>query len=76
MPEQAHRGKKTKSRDDRPARARYWAKRTLEAHKVKNLVRYGYSPEKALRFWREHRKGRVPNGFIFTFSAPLPLEVP
>lgn len=43
-----------------PARARYWARRVLERHKVRNLMRHnGLSRADALVFWRTHRKGRV-----------------
>ena len=63
MPSQA--GKKSKSPDNRPARKRYWAKRTLETHKVGNLMRCcGMSKQSAYNHWHRTRQGRVPNGYI------------
>jgi hypothetical protein len=51
---------KRKSPDTRPARARYWQKRQLEKHKVRQLMRHnGFTDRaKAVRFWREGRSSR------------------
>jgi len=52
--------KKGKKPNNSPSRARYWANRTLEKRKVRNLVKYnGMDPVKALSFWRKVRKGRL-----------------
>ena len=56
--------KKGKSKDDRPARARYWASRTLEERKVKNLMRNGMTRATATTYWNNIRQGRVPDGFL------------
>lgn len=62
-------GKKSKRRDDRPARKRYWMKRTLEKKKIRHLVRFcGMIKETAEKLWhtdsKRGRKGRVPDGFL------------
>lgn len=58
-------GKKSKRPDKRPARARYWAKRTLEERKIRNLMRCcGMSRQSAYNYWHKTRKGRVPNGYL------------
>lgn len=64
MAKQRMGGKKSKRKDDRPARIRYWLKRQLEKKKIRNLMRYcKMSQKEAYKFWREHpkckRKGRV-----------------
>ena len=58
------RSKKAKRPDKRPARLRYWAKRTLEKRKVRRLMRQGLSEPNAVAIWRAQRKGRVPDGFL------------
>lgn len=51
--------KNSKSKDTRPARARYWASKRLEGRKLKNIMRYmGLSRIDALYFWRDSRGGR------------------
>lgn len=55
-----NRPKKTKKPDNRPARARYWTNRSLEANKIRRLVRCnGMDATTARRFWRDARKGRI-----------------
>ena len=57
-------GKKSKRKDERPARSRYWAKRQLEKRKVKNLMKYCHmTAEYALTYWRALRRSRIPTGF-------------
>lgn len=58
--------KKSKRRDERPARKRYWLRRTLEKHKVAHILRYRteFEPGTALRHWRKVRQGRVPDGWL------------
>lgn len=50
-----------KSKDTRPARARYWAERHLEKNKVKRLLRCnGFKKwADALAFWRSVRTKRM-----------------
>lgn len=58
-------GKKAKRPDNRPARLRYWLKRTLENRKVRNLMKYcGMSKQSAYNFWHRSRKGRVKDGYL------------
>ena len=58
-------GKKSKRRDTRPARARYWAKRALEERKIANLVKHcGMSRQSAYNRWHAERKGRVKDGYL------------
>jgi len=58
-------GKKSKRRDARPARARYWATRRLEERKIGNLMKYcGMSRQSAYNKWHSERKGRVKDGFL------------
>ncbi len=72
-------GKRSKRKDDRPARKRYWSKRTLEIKKIFNLMigfLHGKNPKKATKeeyqkayrkafdLWHKARKTRVPDGFI------------
>lgn len=54
-------GKKGKRPDTRPARARYWSKKSLQKKKVKNLLAHnGFDDEhKARVFWLDARKTRV-----------------
>ena len=53
----AEQGKKSKRPDNRPARSRYWARRSLERNKVRNLVKHnGMEPPEALAFWRRARQ--------------------
>jgi len=57
--------KKAKRPDTRPARKRYWMKRTLELRKVKHLIRYcGMTTQSAYKRWHKDRQGRVPTGFL------------
>lgn len=61
-------GKKSKRKDERPARKRYWMKRVLENRKIKNLMRYcGLSRQSAYNHWHRTRKGRVPEGYLDRF---------
>ena len=57
--------KKGKRPDARPARARYWSKRTLEKRKVRRLMRCnGFATEgEAKDHWREVRQGRCAFAF-------------
>ena len=58
-------GKRGKVPDGRPARARYWLKRSLEKNKIRNLMKHcGMSSEKAYVFWSKSRVGRVPLRFM------------
>lgn len=58
-------GKKSKRKDDKPSRIRYWMKRTLETRKVKHLMKYcKMSKQSAYNFWHKSRKGRVPDNYI------------
>jgi tRNA 2-selenouridine synthase SelU len=59
-------GKKSKSKDNRPARVRYWLSRTLEKNKIKHLMRNGYTRANALEFWQNKRQGRLKDGFLLT----------
>jgi hypothetical protein len=62
-------GKKSKAKDNRPARKRYWLKRTLEKNKIKNLMKYcKMSKEQAMKFWHSNRKGRVKDGFLLKIA--------
>lgn len=58
----AKRPKRCKKSDTRPARARYWASGHLALRKVRNLVRSGFEPMKALALWeatRKRKKGEI-----------------
>ena len=58
-------GKKSKRPDNRPARSKYWLRRTLEERKVKAIMKaYGLTKGKAVERWHAERKGRVPKGHI------------
>ena len=58
-------GKKSKRRDKRPARARYWATRKLEERKIANLIKHcGMSRQSAYNRWHFERKGRVKDGYL------------
>ena len=58
-------GKKSKSRDDRPARKEYWRKRKLEERKIKNLIKHcGMTRQSAYNRWHRERTGRVPSGYL------------
>jgi len=57
-------GKKSKRKDNRPARQRYWRRRRLEENKVKHLMAQGYTKPQALGHWRKVRQGRVPDGWL------------
>jgi len=62
-------GKKAKKPDTRPARKRYWASRTLEKHKIKNLMKGGMSKQQAYNHWHRVRKTRVPLGYLDKYVA-------
>lgn len=58
-------GKKSKRRNKGPARLRYWLKRTLEARKIRHLMKYcGMSKQTAYNSWHQSRRGRVPEGYL------------
>ena len=58
-------GKKSKRRDSRPARLRYWLTRQLEKRKIRNLMKHcGMSKQSAYNFWHNNRKGRVKDGYL------------
>ncbi len=58
-------GKKSKSKDNRPARKKYWASRKLEKNKVKSLMKsQKMTRAEATTFWNNERKGRVPDGYL------------
>jgi len=58
-------GKKSKRKDARPARARYWAKRILEERKIANLMKHcGMSRQAAFNRWHAERKTRVKDGYL------------
>lgn len=60
MPKQTPQIGRRKRPDLRPARARYWATKQLEKHKVRDLVRCcGMERVKALVYWRSVRKKRM-----------------
>ena len=64
-PSQRKGGKKSKRTDKRPARSRYWLKRTLEERKVKAIMKaYGLTEVRARERWHAERKGRVPKGYV------------
>lgn len=58
MPSNAPR--RSKSPDKRPARARYWSTKQLQANKVRNLMRSNphLSKDDALDLWQDARKTR------------------
>jgi len=68
--------KKSKRPDKRPARLRYWMKRTLEERKIRHLMKYcGMTRQQAYRFWhngslakgkegRGRRLGRAKSGTL------------
>jgi hypothetical protein len=52
--------KRSKRRDERPARTRYWQKHQLRTHKVHNLMRCcGMTQEDATKLWTDTRKRRM-----------------
>lgn len=58
-------GRKGKRADSRPARSRYWIRRTLEKNKIKKLMKYcKMEINQAIRYWSKVRKGRVPDKFL------------
>lgn len=58
-------GKKSKRKDMRPARARYWATRRLEERKIQALIKHcGMSRQSAFNRWHAERKTRVKDGFL------------
>jgi hypothetical protein len=69
----AQKPKKTKRPDKRPARARYWATKTLRKRKVRNLVRHGHMERFAAEaHWDNARKGRVPDGYRLLLKPAAP----
>ncbi len=73
----------SKAIDNRPARKRYWSRRTLEKRKVANLLdnnqpkKKGGKPMSAVEamiFWHKARKGRVLDGYLKDYS-PDPEQV-
>lgn len=59
----------SKSKDKRPARAKYWARRRLEFIKVKRMMRaYGLDETKAKERWNAERKTHVPDKFVQDFT--------
>lgn len=55
--------KNSKRRDERPARARYWASKTLEKRKVRRLMKqHGLERLEATEKWKAERRGRVKGG--------------
>lgn len=70
-------GKKSKRKDARPARMRYWMKRTLEKRKAKALMGFRHpnpskegetllldTLDKAISYWHKVRTSRVPDGYL------------
>lgn len=52
--------RRSKSPDNRPARARYWNTGQLRKHKVAHIMKSaGLSRAEALRQWESQRKGRM-----------------
>ena len=52
-------GKKSKRKDMRPARARYWLSGKLRTKKVKNIMRYmKLDRVSATLLWEKYRQGR------------------
>lgn len=61
-------GKKSKRKDQRPARKRYWMMRVLESRKVRHLMKCcRMSKQSAYNTWHRMRKGRVPEGYLDRF---------
>ena len=61
--------KTSKRTDDRPARKRYWTRRTLEKRKIKRMMKaYGLTEAKAKARWCAERKGRVPDGHAVDYT--------
>lgn len=59
----------SKSKDKRPARTKYWARRRLELIKVRRIMRaYGLDEIKAKERWNAERKTRVPAKFVQDFT--------
>lgn len=65
------------SKDNRPARKRYWDKHTLEKRKIRNILankqrhhdKEGHAGKRmtereALIWWQSRRQGRVPDKYI------------
>jgi hypothetical protein len=52
--------RKSKARDNRPARERYWRKHTLRDRKVRRIMKNNahLTKDEALKLWEEQRKGR------------------
>ncbi len=62
-------GKKGWRPDNRPARKRYWNRRTLEERKVKAMMKaYGLTRAKAKIRWHAERKTRMPDGFVKDYT--------
>ncbi len=63
----------SKAMDKRPARARYWNRRTLEKRKVRNILNNNQPAKKggkpmdktrATLWWNNQRKTRVPERYL------------
>jgi hypothetical protein len=61
------------TKDTRPARKNYWARRTLEKRKIKNMLNNGQAAKKkdgktltrveCKLKWQKDRSCRIPDGF-------------
>ncbi len=61
--------RKSKAPDKRPARERYWKRKTLQKRKTRRIARnMGITLAEALDIWLHHktmgRKGRVKGGMV------------
>ena len=65
------REKNAKALDTRPCRARYWATGRLGYRKIRNLMRSGYTWEKAVRIWTSTRVKRLPLGWMERFNPSI-----
>ena len=62
--------KTSKSPDNRPARAKYWTRRTLERRKIKTMMKaYGLTESEAKLRWYAERGGRRVKGEYKDFSG-------
>ena len=65
-------GKKTKSPDKRPARARYWDTFSLPKKKIKNLMKSnGMTFKQAKKFWVENRIKKLPDEYMLKVKLNL-----
>ena len=63
-------GSKGWTKDNRPARARYWTRRTLEKRKIKRMMKaYGLSESKAKERWYAERNSRRVKGDYMDYSG-------